>query len=192
MIAMGRKSLMRRFLPENLWGDRIYSRYLFRRSLGRNPEFPPEKFNDFLFYWKTDGSCYDPLVQFATDKEFAKVYIEATVGKKYVVETYNILRSKEELEDFSPNQFPCIIKPTHSSGQALVCSDASTYIDLSELKKWFDIDYYKSKREQNYRFLQPKIIVEEFFSEDNHTIPKDYKIFCFRGVPKFLQIDWGL
>ena len=186
---MSRKSLMRRFLPKNLWGDRIYGRYIFRSRLQRDPEFPPVKFNDHLFAWKTSDACYDPLIQFVTDKEYAKLYIAATAGKEYVTKTYRILRSKEDLKEFSLDRFPCILKPTHSSGQVLVCPDASTTLDRAELEKWFEIDYYKSKREPNYRHLAPKIIVEEFFSEDSRTVPNDYKIFCIRGIPKFIQVD---
>ena len=180
---------MRRYLPKNPWGDRIYGRHDFRRRLGRDPEYPPIKFNDHLFAWKTSGACYDPLIQFVTDKEYAKLYIAATVGVEYVIETHKILRSKEELNKFSPIRYPCILKPTHSSGEALICFDSSTPVNQTGLSKWFDIDYYKIKREQNYRHLTPKIIVEDFFSEDGHTIPKDYKIFCVRGFPKFIQVD---
>ena len=186
---MSRKSLMRRILPKNLWGDRIYGRNMFRRRLGRDPECPPVKFNDHLFAWKTSGTGYDPLMQFVTDKEYAKIYIAATVGKEYVTETYRILRSKEELKGFNLGRFPCILKPTHSSGQALICLDTSTPLDWARMEKWFDINYYRSKREQNYRYLTPKIIVEEFFSEDGRMIPNDHKIFCVRGVPKFIQVD---
>ena len=57
------------------------------------------------------------------------------------------------------------------------------------MAKWFDIDLYRLKREPNYRHLTPKIIVEELFSEDGRTIPNDYKIFCVRGIPKFVQVD---
>ena len=186
---MSRKSLMRRFLPKNLWGDRIFGRYIFRRRLGRDPEIPPVKFNDHLFAWKTSGACYDPLIQFITDKEHAKFYVAATVGEEYITETYRILRSTEELKQFSLDRFPCILKPTHSSGQALFCLDSSALLDREELCKWFDIDYYSASREQNYRYLNPKIIVEEFFSEDGRTIPNDYKIFCIHGIPKFIQVD---
>ena len=188
---MGTRKLLRRFLPKNHWGDRIYGRYIFRRRLGRDPEFPPVKFNDHLFALKTSGACYDPLIQFVTDKEYAKLYIAATVGKEYVTETYRILRSKEDLKEFNLDRFPCILKPTHSSGQVLVCPDASTPLDRAGLEKWFEIDYYKSKREQNYRYLLPKILVEEFFFEDDQRVPKDYKFFCFRGVPRIIQVDTG-
>ena len=62
-------------------------------------------------------------------------------------------------------------------------------LDRDRLGQWFRIRYYLRSREQNYRHLVPKIIVEEFFSEDGLTVPDDYKIFCFRGVPKLVQVD---
>lgn len=186
---MSRRSLLRRYLPRNPWGDRVYGRHIFRRRLGRDPEYPPARFNDHLFAWKTSGACYDPLIQFVTDKEYAKLYIAATVGKEYVIKTYRILRGKSELQTLSLDRFPCILKPTHSSGQILVCPDASTPLDREVLAKWFDIDLYRLKREPNYRQLSPKIIVEEFYSEDGRTIPNDHKIFCVGGVLKFIQVD---
>ena len=33
------------------------------------------------------------------------------------------------------------------------------------------------------------MIVEEFLSEDGVSAPKDYKLFCFHGVPKLIQVD---
>ena len=184
-----RKSLLLRYLPKNLWGDRVYYRYCYRRTLGRDSEFPPVKFNDHLFALKASGACYDPLINFVTDKEHVKLYIAATIGEGYIIETYRILRIKEELKEFNLDRFPCILKPTHLSGQTLVCLDSSTPLDRERLHKWFDIDYYLKTREHNYRYLVPKIIVEEFFSEDGRTIPNDYKIFCFHGFPKFIQVD---
>ena len=68
-------------------------------------------------------------------------------------------------------------------------TDPNQALDRKLLKNWFEIDYYKGSREQNYKYLRPKVIVEEFFSEDGHTAPSDYKIFCFNGVPKFIQVD---
>ena len=186
---MGTRKLLRKVLPKNLWGDRIYGRHIFRRRLGRYPENPPVKFNDHLFAFKTSGACYDPLVQFVTDKEYAKLYIAATIGEEYTVETYRILRNKKEIEEFNPERFPCILKPTHSSGQALIVFDLSTPLDRKMIGKWLNINFYERSREQNYRYLTPKIIAEEFFSKDGHTIPKDFKIFCVNGIPKFLQVD---
>ena len=180
---------LRRILPKTPWGDRIFGQYDFYKRLGRFPEKRPVRFNDNLFALKTSGMGYDPLVQFVTDKEYAKLYISSVLGSEYAIETYRILRSVEELENYVPDRFPCVVKPTHSSGQAVIFTDPSVPLDRDRLGKWFRIRYYFRYREQNYRHLVPKIIVEEFFSEDGRTIPDDYKIFCFRGLPKFVQVD---
>ena len=181
--------LLKFCLPRTLWGDRQFGAYRFYKRLKRFPERRPIRFNDHLFVLKTSGFCYDPLIQFVTDKEYAKLYIALAVGKQYTIETYHILRNREELNEFSPDRCPCVLKPTHSSGQAVVCTNSSTSLDRDALGKWFDINRYDLSREQNYRYLIPKIIVEQFFSEDGHTVPKDYKFFCFRGVPEIIQVD---
>lgn len=183
------ESLTRRLVPKTRWGDRLYGRYRFFKRLGRFPERRPVRFNDHLFALKTSGLGYDPLVQFVTDKEYAKLYVAAVLGSEYTIETYRILRNREELETFVPDRFPCVAKPTHSSGQVAICADASVSLDRDRLARWFSIDHYLRSREHNYRYLVPKIIVEEFFSEDGRTVPDDYKIYCFRGVPKFVQVD---
>ena len=190
---MGRKTLMRACLPKSPWGDRVYARYMFHRRLGRAPEFPPVKFNDHLFDWKTSNACYDLnlLLSFVTDKEYAKLYIAALLGTEYVIPTYQVLRSKGELRGFVPDRVPCVLKPTNSSGPVIICTDASSSLDRANLLKWFDIDYYRLKREPNYRHLRPKVMVEEFFSADGLAVPDDYKIFCVRGIPKFVQVDSG-
>ena len=84
-----------------------------------------------------------------------------------------------------------MVKPTHLSGPVLLHTDPDEAIDRSLLCDWLSRERYRGTREANYRYLQPKIIVEEFFSEDGVSAPKDYKIFCFGGVPKLIQVDSG-
>ena len=55
------------------------------------------------------------------------------------------------------------------------------------MQGWFDVNYYELSREQNYRYHLPTVIVEEFFSVDGDTVPKDYKMFCVDGVPKCIR-----
>ena len=188
---MGTQKLLRQILPKNFWGDKLYGRYRFYKKLGRFPEKWPVRFNDHLFALKTSGACYDPLIQFLTDKEHAKQYIAAITGKDYLIETYRILRNREEIRNFFPDRFPCVFKPTHSSGEVLFCVDSSSPLDRRKLANWFNINRYERSRQQNYRYLRPKIIVEEFFSKDGLTVPKDYKFFCFEGIPKIVQVDAG-
>ena len=148
---------MRRLLPKTLWGDRVFGRHRFFKRLGRNPEKRPVRFNDHLFALKTSGAGYDALIQFVTDKEYAKLYIGATIGKQYTIETYQVLRSKAPLVKFSPDRFPCILKPTHASGPFMLCiRSILSALDRDKLGKWFDINYYDKSREHNYRHLLPK------------------------------------
>ncbi len=73
-----------RWLSRNAWGDREFNRRRFVRRQRRRPKpDEPERLSDYLYRVKTDDSLLDPLCQFITDKEFAKIYIENAVGSDY-------------------------------------------------------------------------------------------------------------
>ena len=183
---------LRRILPYNTWGDFLYSIAKFVVSQRRLPQLAKTttpRFNDSLFRLKVDGTLYAPLRQFVTDKEHAKLYIAAVVGREHTIDTYNIIHTTEEVDSLNLERFPCVLKPTHLSGSALIQITHTDPPDRKLLKKWLNTDYYKLSREQNYRYLRPKIIVEEFFPENGLTPPKDYKFYCFYGVPKFIHVD---
>ena len=138
---------------------------------------------------KVDGTLLDPLRQFISDKEYVKIYIAGTIGDKFNIETYDILRSPSEIDDYTPTRFPCVVKPTHLSGSVRICSSSDSFPQPELLKKWLVRSHYKKTREQNYKFLKPKIIIEEFISQDDVTVPDDYRIYCFHGVPRFIQVE---
>ena len=149
----------------------------------------PRLFNDHLLRLKADGSLTDPLRQFITDKEYAKYYVAGIVGWKYAMQTFAVLRSGEEVDRLVLNRVPCVIKPTHLSGPVLIYLGPETPIDRKVVKQWMRVNYYRVSRESNYRNLERKVIVEEYFSEDGRTVPRDYKIFCFHGCPKVIEVD---
>ena len=182
----------RRLLPRNARGDTEFCRRRFLRKQGRRPNpYEPERLSDYLYRIKTDGSLLDPLCQFVTDKEFAKLYIQNMVGPDYLLETYRVLRSVDDIEAFVPDHVPCVVKPTHLSGPVSFHINPDETVDRNLLRSWLNTERYSSTREANYRYLRPKIIVEEFLSEDGLSVPKDYKLFCFHGVPKMIQVDSG-
>lgn len=145
---MGAQKILRKVLPKNLWGDRLYCRYRFYKKLGRLPQARATRFNDRLFALKTSGVLYNPLIQFVTDKEHAKYYISSVVGSEFVVDTYDILRNRKELEDYVLRKFPCVLKPTHSSGQVVLCTHPQDLLDRESLAEWFGINRYEVSREQ--------------------------------------------
>ena len=180
----------RRMLPRNPWGDREFCRRRFVRRQGRRPDLRgPGRLTDRLYRLKTDGSLLDPLCQFVTDKELAKQYIEHAVGPDYVPETYRVLRNEDDIRGFVPDRVPCVLKPTHLSGPVVFHTEPDEAIDREVLCAWLNKERYSTTREGNYRYLRRKVIVEEFLSEDGVSVPKDYKLFCFHGVPKMIQVD---
>ena len=184
--------ILKWLLPQNSMGDFLYAMWLFRRHQGRFPSMDsPSLYSDRLFKMKTDGAFFEPLRQFVSDKEFMKYYVGGAVGWEHNIETFQVLRKPTDLDTLKLDRFPCVLKPAHACGPVLFITDPEQPIDRELLKSWFALDYYKDSREQNYKYLTPKIIVEEFFSLDGQTIPSDYKIFCFEGVPKVVQVDTG-
>lgn len=184
--------ILRVILPRNAWGDFVVAWVNYTLHHGRFPRrHDPKGMNDHIFRMKVDGTLLDPLRQFVTDKEYVKHYVASIVGRQHTLETFAALRSAAEVDQLVLDRFPCVIKPTHLSGLVLFHADSDKPLDRKLLKRWLKLNRYKMVREANYRYLKPKIIVEEFFSEDGQTPPDDYKIHCFKGVPKLIQVDAG-
>lgn len=170
-------------LPLNRLGDRLCAYMLFILNHRRTPQ-DRLLLNDVLYRMKTTEEILAPLRVRVSDKEFVKHYVRDTVGDRYNVGTLAVLRSPEEAAAYA---FPadCCIKPTHASGTTLFRRGGST-VDLRVIREWFALNYYRSGREANYRDLQPKVIVEPILADDPDDL--NYKIFCWRGEPRLLQV----
>ena len=173
-----------RHLPYTRFFDNLYHRLLF---LKKHHRFPKQQmmWNDVWFRIKTSGEIENPLRVYVSDKEQVKDYVRQTIGEKYNVPTIAVLRSPAEVDSFD---FParCAIKPTHASTHVCLRSNGEP-IDRERIKKWFALNYYYSGRERNYRSLEPKVIVEPLIFDTTNV--EDYKIFCWRGTPKFVMVD---
>jgi hypothetical protein len=175
----------RHIAPEAQWYDAALARFAFWAMHKRWPTDKP-MFNDAWVRIRTSGEINDPLRVLVSDKELVKLYVKATVGDAHNVPTLAVLRSVAEARafDYPPD---CVIKPTHGSGEAIIRQGLSP-VDTDEIASWFSINYYrKSLREQNYRTLKPKVIVEPIVFGDPNV--RDYKFTCVDGVPKLIQVD---
>ena len=187
---MSISALFRDIGPRAGWGDHFYSWLRFKQMHRRFPRRNTHRgYADHLYRIKVDGSLLDPLRQFVSDKEYVKYYVHSTVGRQYVVETIQVLTSRSEVDTLTLQKIPCVVKPTHLSGCVEICTMSRQCPNKDVMRQWFHMNHYDKKREQNYRHLRPKIIVEDYFSEDGETPPRDYKIFCFNGTPRFVQVD---
>ena len=177
--------LLHHILPKNRMGDKIYSLFNFFFNHGHLPK-NKMIFNDYLYKLKTSDELFNPLRVFLTDKEFVKIYIKSVIGDEFNVPTLKILRTYQEVLNY---KFPseCVVKPTHMSGQIIIKKN-SDQIDLKKIQKWFSMNYYNRSREINYKTLKPKVIVEPIVF--NNINLKDYKFFCYKGVPKLIVVDF--
>ena len=177
------RALLRSF-PENRLGDTLASWIMFVRAHKRLPA-RTRTYNDVLYRIKTSNEILDPLRVFVSDKELVKLYIRAIVGDEYNVPTLDVIRTREAVDMY---EFPprCCIKPTQVSGHVIL-RERGEALDREQIKSWFDLNYYRINREANYKLLKPKVIVEPLIFDSSNV--EDYKIFCYKGVPRLIQVD---
>jgi hypothetical protein len=173
-----------RVLPETRAVDNFIAFMTFVRAHRRLPT-NKALFNDVLYRIKTTDEITDPLRVFVSDKEFVKFYVKAIVGEQFNVPTIAVLHSMEEVRRY---QFPsdCCIKPTHMSAKVILRRQNSA-VDLEEIETWFNSTHYLVNREANYKTLKHKVIVEPLIFDGEDLL--DYKIFCYEGRSKLIQVD---
>jgi len=173
-----------RFVPANHSGDNFIAFITFLRAHRR---LPTRKlfFNDVLYRIKTTDEIIDPLRVFVSDKELVKLFVKAVVGEQFNVPTIKVLQTIEEVKGY---QFPsdCCIKPTHLSG-AVILRKQNSPVDYEKINRWLKSSHYHVNREANYKTLKPKVIIEPLIFDSVNL--SDYKIFCYNGKPKLIQMD---
>ena len=166
------------------WTKR-YSRLIFNRPLDlKHPKSFNEKISVYKLLYRER-----PLWQYA-DKYEARVYFRETVGEEHLVPLIGIYNTPDEiLFDALPGRF--MLKATHGCGMNIFCLD-KRQLDWADCKRqmsdWLGINYYDPYREWAYREIQPRIIIEELLTDATGVSAKDYKIFCFNGRPRIIQV----
>lgn len=153
-------------------------------KLGRWPNTRnPETFNDHTLA-NMMAHRRRVLKDFVTDKEFAKVYVRGKCPGLAIPRTFAVLRSEQEILDYE-FPAPCMVKPTHTMGGGI--AHRAGAVDKDKLLRQFRRSYYDKSREPHYRHLEHKIIVEELLTQDG-GVPLDWKVHCFFGKPKLVQV----
>lgn len=150
----------------------------------RNPQTYNEKLNFLKLYYK------NPLYTTLVDKFEVKKYISNIIGEQYIIKTLGIYNLFEEI-DFSslPNQF--VIKCTHDSEGLVIVKDKSTFdveAAKTKIEKALKYNFFYIGREWPYKNVQPRIIIEEYLEDHIDGELRDYKFFCFNGVPKVMFV----
>ena len=149
----------------------------------------PKTFNEKIQWLK----LYDrnPEYHAMADKYAVRTYIGRVLGEKYLIPLLGVWQKAEDIDFKSlPDQF--VLKCTHSQS-IVICHDKAK-LDKEEavrrLGEALKIDYSVLGREWAYHGIKPCIVAEELLTDESGDDLKDYKIFCFNGEPKFIQIDY--
>ncbi|MFR3559788.1 MAG: ATP-grasp fold amidoligase family protein [Paraclostridium sordellii] len=175
----------------NFIPDKPYLKILYRLEMGEKLNLEnPKGYNEKLQWIK----LYDRKNEYKTyvDKYEVRRYVEGKVGRKYLIPILGKYESTKEIDwDNLPNEF--VLKCTHGSGSNVICTD-KTKLNFKmyekKINKWMKRNWYYFGREWPYKELHPSIICEKFIGNKS-KVPEDYKIMCFGGEPKLIQVHRG-
>ena len=170
--------------------DSIYLKLLFRFRMGKTLNLKnPKTFNEKLQWLK----LYNRKPEYTTmvDKYAVKQYVANIIGEEYIIPTLGVWDKFEDI-DFSslPDQF--VLKTTHGGGGGgvVICRDKNSFNKeeaKSKLEASMRGDIYKSLREWPYKNVHKRIIAEKFMVDYSGEL-RDFKFYCFDGVPKVLLV----
>ncbi|WDL92125.1 glycosyl transferase [Bacillus sp. HNR-4] len=171
--------------------DERYLKLKYKLITGKELDFEnPKTFNEKLQWLKLYNR--KPEYTKMVDKFEVRKYITDRIGEEYLIPLIGVYDSFEEIDfDVLPNQF--VLKPNHTSGNVYICKDKSK-INYEELKKeinmWLKRRYYWMHREWPYKNVKPKIVCEKYMVDESGVELKDYKMYCFNGEIKLIQVDY--
>lgn len=191
-----KSKMVRRFLTVliKLFGrfldDKNFYKAQYFSILGKIPNID----NPVLFTEKIQWlKLYDrnPLYTKLVDKYEVKPYVASIIGDRYIIPSLGIWDSPGDI-DFNalPNQF--VLKTTFGGGGdgIVICRDKIQLdIDatIKKLKKSFKTNPYKRAREWPYKNVPHRIIAEKYMEDDSGEL-RDYKFYCFNGIPRVMLV----
>lgn len=153
----------------------------------------PQRFSEKIQWLKLHNR--DKKFTQMVDKAAAKDYVSSIIGSDYIIPTYGVWDTFDEIQfDSLPNEF--VLKTTNGGGggnDVVICTDKKR-LDLDKIKiplsQSLNNNIYKTLREWPYKDVKARFIVEKYI-ETSGTELLDYKFFCFNNVPKYCQVLSG-
>lgn len=191
-----KKNLLQRLIGKaeskgmfNWMSDEKYLKLIYWSRLGKKLDLKnPNTYNEKLQWLK----LYDRKSEYTdmVDKYEVKEYVAEKIGGKYIIPTLGIWNNFDEINfDKLPDRF--VLKCTHDSGGLVICKDKKTF-DMEgarkKINKSLKRNYYQSGREWPYKNVKPRIIAEKYMEPKDGSDIKDYKYFCFEGVPRMILV----
>ena len=147
----------------------------------------PVTFNEKLWWLKIHDSTYQKA--YCADKVNIPC-ISAKIGILGINHPLVVLDDPHKIA-FSKLPEAFVIKCNHGSGMNIIVSDKNKLnhkATITQLTQWLNIKYGNVWGELYYNLIKPKIIIEPVLHDDQYTSLTDYKIYCFNGIPRFIQV----
>lgn len=120
------------------------------------------------------------------DKIAVKQFVRDRIGEQYLIPTLYAGRSLPKVRDWP---VPFVIKTSHTSGGNIFVREKPDWARIEQqVNAFLAFDYSHASGETFYSDVPPGVLVEPLMG-DGMTLPLDYKIFTFGGVPKAIQVD---
>lgn len=173
--------------------DPMYLRLAFKFYTGRTLDLKtPRTFNEKLQWLKLHDR--KPEYTVMVDKVKVRSYVSEKIGPQYLIPCLGVWNAPDEIDFNSlPDQF--VLKCNHNSGTGMcICKDKGR-IDAGEiragLQRGLEENYFYLGREWPYKDVPRRIIGEKYLADGSGTGLKDYKVLCFHGDPKLIQLHIG-
>lgn len=169
--------------------DERYLRLRFYARMGKKLDLDnPKTFNEKLQWLKLHDRKPEHVNM--VDKLEAKKYVADRIGEQYIIPTLGVWDKFDDIDfDSLPDKF--VLKCTHDSGGLVICKNKSK-LDVDAAKNKIDRclkkNYYWHGREWPYKDVPRKIIAEQYMEDEQTAELRDYKFFCFNGVPKMILV----
>ena len=175
----------------NIYDDSIFLKKQFKKKAGYELNLDnPKSFNEKLQWLKINN--HNPKYTQMVDKVAFKEYIAKEIGSEFVFPTLGVWEKYEDIDfDKLPDKF--VLKCNHDSGSIVVVEDKNKidYVAVKDkLTSRLNVNYYWASREWPYKNIQRKIIAEPYLVDETGTELKDYKLFCFNGKVRMIQVDY--
>ncbi|HDR7563178.1 TPA: hypothetical protein QCX51_000335 [Bacillus mycoides] len=169
---------------------KMHFKRVFKRPLDLKN---PITFNEKLQWLKLNTYYNNPLITQCADKYAVREYISKRGCSEILNDLIGVYDSFNEIDwDKLPERFA--LKVNHGCGYNLICTDKKK-LSYKEVKntvdKWMESDYWKRRAEVNYKYISPKIIIENYIETDEGVLPEDYKFYCFDGKVPYVMLCVG-
>lgn len=178
----------------NVFPDKLHLQIEYRLRMGEKLDLKnPKTFCEKLQWLKLYNR--KPEYTMMVDKLAVKKYVTDKIGDKYVIPVLGEWENPEDIDwDSLPNRF--VLKTTHGggSGGVFICKDKDG-LDRAKatdfMRRAMKQDIYRSKVEWPYKNVHKRIFAEQYMVDESGQELKDYKLLCFDGKPKYIEVDSG-